>query len=223
MLQLKNVTKFYNTPKGKKFILNDVSIDLPKENIAILGPNGAGKSTFFRLLGGVEMPNNGEIIKTGSMSWPVGLSGGFQASLTGRENAFFVCSIYSEESSKVKEKIQFVEDFTELKEFFDMPLKNYSNGMRARLGFALSLAFDFDIYLVDEVTSVGDAFFRKKAEEAFANLKERATLLIVSHDMNTLRKNCSSALLLNNGKLHYMKDLNAAIERYTKGNYDDFN
>lgn len=223
MLQLKNVTKFYNTPKGKKFILDNVTIDLPKENIAVLGPNGAGKSTFFRLLGGVEMPNKGEIIKTGSISWPVGLSGGFQPSLTGRENTFFVCSIYCEDTSKVKEKMQFVEGFTELKEFFDMPVKSYSSGMRARLGFALSLAFDFDVYLVDEVTSVGDAFFKKKAADAFLELQKRATLLIVSHDMNTLRKNCNSAILLNKGKLHYMKDLNAAIERYTKGNYDDFN
>lgn len=221
LVKLHNVTKFYPTPRGKKMILDNISFEIPKENIAVLGPNGAGKSTFFRLLGGVEYPNKGEIITKGSMSWPIGLSGGFQPSLTGRQNAFFVCSIYCSDKSDVQKKIDFVEEFAELGSFFDMPIKQYSSGMRSRLGFGLSLAFDFDVYLVDEVTSVGDANFRKKAQQAFAKIYEKATVLMVSHDMNTLRTNCKSAILLNNGKLKYTTDINAAIEMYLKGNYND--
>lgn len=222
-IRLEDVTKYYVTSnKSKKMILNKVSIDLPRENIAILGPNGAGKSTFMRLLGGVEYPNSGKIKTNGTISWPLGLTGGFQPSLTGRQNTYFVCSIYCVKKSVVKEKMKFVEEFAELGDFFDMPIKKYSNGMRARLGFGLSLAFDFDIYLVDEITSVGDAIFRKKATEAFKEIYKKSSLLMVSHDMNTLRDNCNSAILLNKGNLIYTKDLNAAIEAYTKGNYEVF-
>lgn len=221
LVGLQNVTKFYPTPKGKKMILDNVTLDIPRENIAVLGPNGAGKSTFFRLLGVIEYPNKGKIISKGSISWPIGLSGGFQPSLTGRQNAFFVSSIYCKSKIEISKKIEFVEEFAELGNFFDVPIKQYSSGMRSRLGFGLSLAFDFDVYLVDEVTSVGDANFRKKAQEAFAKIYERSTVLMVSHDMNTLKTNCKSAILLNNGKLKYTTDIKAAIEMYLKGNYDD--
>lgn len=220
LIKLKGVSKAYRTPHGKKLILDNVTLTLPKENIAVLGPNGAGKSTFFRLLGGIEYPDSGSIKTRGSISWPVGLTGGFQPSLTGRENVSFVCNIYCLDKQQIKEKIKFIEEFTELGNFFDMPVKKYSSGMRARLGFALSLAFEFSIYLVDEITSVGDAIFRAKASEAFSSLYQRASILMVSHDMQTLKNNCNSAILLNNGKLTYTKDLNAAIEIYQKGTYE---
>lgn len=219
LIKLDRVSKAYKTPSSKKIILDNVSLTIPKENIGVLGPNGAGKSTFFRLLGGTEYPDSGSIRTRGSISWPVGLTGGFQPSLTGRENVVVVCNIYCLSKEKLKEKMKFIEEFTELGNFFDMPVKKYSNGMRARLGFALSLAFDFNIYLVDEITSVGDALFRAKAAQAFETLYKKATMLMVSHDMETLRKHCSSAILLNNGKLTYTKDLNAAIEMYQKGIY----
>lgn len=220
-IRLSEVTKYYVTANGgRKMILDNATISLPRENIAILGPNGAGKSTFLRLLGGVEYPNSGKIKTNGTISWPLGLTGGFQPSLTGRENAFFVCSIYCLDKSKIKEKIKFVEEFAEIGDFFDMPIKKYSSGMRSRVGFALSLAFDFDTYLVDEITSVGDAIFRKKATDAFKEIYKKSSLLMVSHDMNTLRDTCHAAILLNKGKLVYTKDLNAAIEIYTKGNYE---
>lgn len=221
-IRLTGVSKKYQTANGYKIILDDVSLSLPRENIAILGPNGAGKSTFLRLLGNVEYPNSGKIKINGSISWPLGLTGGFQPTLTGRQNAFFVCSIYCLDKSKISERLSFIERFAEIGDFFDMPVKKYSSGMRARLGFALSMAFDFDIYLVDEITSVGDAHFRQKATNAFKELYKKSTLLMVSHDMNTLKENCHAAILLNNGKLLYTKDLNAAIEMYTKGIYNGF-
>lgn len=220
LIKLNGVSKSYKTPNGRKFILDNVSITLPKDNIAVLGPNGAGKSTLFRLLGGTEYPDSGSIRTRGSISWPVGLTGGFQPSLTGRENVFFVCNIYCLSKQEIKERIKFIEEFTELGNFFDMPVKKYSSGMRARLGFALSLAFEFSIYLVDEITSVGDAVFRAKANEAFSTIYKRSSILMVSHDMQTLKTHCNSAILLNNGKLTYTKDLNAAIEIYQKGTYE---
>uniref|UniRef100_A0A914Y2L4 ABC transporter domain-containing protein n=1 Tax=Panagrolaimus superbus TaxID=310955 RepID=A0A914Y2L4_9BILA len=148
----------------------DLNLEIPSgKSVAFIGRNGAGKSTLLRMIGGIDRPDSGKIITNKTISWPVGLAGGFQGSLTGRENVKFVARLYAKQE-ELKEKIEFVEEFAELGKYFDMPIKTYSSGMRSRLGFGLSMAFKFDYYIVDEVTAVGDARFKEKCAQLF---KER--------------------------------------------------
>ncbi|MES2982341.1 MAG: ABC transporter ATP-binding protein [Verrucomicrobiota bacterium] len=197
-------------------MLRDVSLVLPGDsNIAVLGPNGAGKSTFLRIISGAEPADSGAIITDSKVSWPLGLSSGFQKSLTGRQNVAFVCNINGLNKSQVRHVIQQVTDFAELGEYFDMPIKTYSSGMRARLGFALSMTFKFDVYIVDELTSVGDATFRKKAKQAFEEFRQRATLIFASHNMDTLRDTCESAIFIRNGAIDYYPDVEDGIKAYS--------
>ena len=136
-------------------------------SVGILGRNGAGKSTLLRILGGAEQPDSGRVIRKGRVSWPIGFSGGFNGSLTGEENARFVARIYDADIDRV---IEFAKDFAEIGDYFQMPVRTYSSGMKARLAFGLSMAIDFDTYLVDEVTAVGDATFQERCREAFAEV-----------------------------------------------------
>jgi len=216
MIRLKNVTKYYPMEAGKKhYVIKDVTLDIPPgKSLGVLGPNGAGKSTLLRLIGGAEAPNSGKIITEGNISWPLGLGVGFQGSLSGRQNVLFVCQINGLSSAETKEVIEGVQDFSELGKFFDMPVKTYSSGMRARLGFGLSINFDFDYYLIDELTSVGDAIFRKKAAKAFEEIKERATLVFVAHNMDVLKKSCESALFLRDGSASYHEDIQDGLKLY---------
>ena len=154
MIELQNVSKYFPTPHGRKYALRDVSLSLPeKANVGVLGLNGAGKSTLLGLIGGIDFPNEGKIKLEGSISWPLGLSGGVQGSLTGKENAVFVCRVYGDDASAIKEKLEYILAFSELGDYFDMPVKSYSSGMRSRLLFAISMAFDFDIYLIEHQIS----------------------------------------------------------------------
>jgi len=198
MIRLQNVTKYYAMKNGERhYVLKDVSLDIPaNENLGILGPNGAGKSTLLRMIGGAEAPNSGKIITKANVSWPLGVGVGFQNSLSGRQNIQFVCDINGLTKAQTKEVMTGVMDFSELGKFFDMPVRSYSSGMRARLGFGLSIIFDFDYYLIDELTSVGDAIFRKKANLAFKEIRERASLIFVAHNLKTLEESCDSALFL---------------------------
>lgn len=217
MIELRNVTKTYPVRSGLRYVLRDVSVKLPtRANVAVLGPNGAGKSTFLRLIGGAEAANSGTIISDTEVSWPLGLTSGFQGSLTGRQNVMFVCRINGLDRADTNYVIEQVTDFAEIGEYFDMPVRTYSSGMRARLSFGLSMAFDFDVYLVDELTSVGDAIFREKAKEAFQKITERASLIFVSHNLNTLRKTCSSALFLREGQATYYEKVDDGISAYTE-------
>jgi len=167
--------------------LRNISKSSPDKNVALIGRNGAGKSTLMRLLGGLDTPDSGHIITDRSMSWPVGLSGGFQGSLTGRQNVKFVCRIYGAQGDTMRRAIQYVEDFADIGEYFDLPVKSYSSGMRARVAFGMSLAFDFDYYLVDEAFSVGDAHFREKATKEFRAKVETANIIFVTHDMEQVQ------------------------------------
>lgn len=215
MIELQNVTKYYPTNTGVRHILENVSITIPGgTNLAVLGPNGAGKSTFLRLIGETELPNSGKIISDESISWPLGLNSGFQPNLTGRQNVMFVCRINGLIAAQVRQVINEVIDFTELGEYFDLPVKTYSSGMRARLSFGLSMAFEFDIYLIDELTSVGDAIFRQKAKKAFADLRSRASIIFVSHNLNTLRESCDSALFLHEGTAQYFPSFEEGVKAY---------
>ena len=199
MISLRNVSKTYRTRKGARVVLADVSYDfLPGVSTGILGRNGAGKSTMLRIIGGSEMPDKGNVLRQGKISWPIGFSGGFNGTLTGRENMRFTCRLYDEDYKRVS---AFVEDFAELGEYMDMPVHTYSSGMKAKLAFGLSMAFDFDYYLIDEVTAVGDAVFKRKSKEYFNKRRQSATLLVVSHSMETIKSLCQKMLVLYEGKL----------------------
>jgi len=218
MIELRNVTKYFRTNEEKKYILRDVSIVLPKVNIGILGRNGAGKSTLMRMLGQIEFPNQGKIASSYSFSWPLGLSGGFVGNMTGKANIKFVCGLYNKNHLETQAIIASVREFSELGNYFDMPIKTYSSGMRGRLGFGLSLAFDFDYMLIDETLSTGDASFKNKAKAALKKKIENQHVILVSHDMKTLKDICQVGLLLDEGQLYYYDDINEGIRRYQEIN-----
>jgi capsular polysaccharide transport system ATP-binding protein len=217
MIELRNVTKYYEVQNGVRYILNDVSLTIPsRTNVAVIGSNGAGKSTFLRLIGGAEPANSGSILTDSDVSWPLGLASGFQGLLTGRQNIVFVCNINGLNRSETRQVIRLVSEFAEIGEYFDMPVNTFSSGMRARLGFGLSMAFRFDVYLIDELTSVGDTNFKKKAKAAFAKISRDASLIFVSHSVHTLRDTCQSAIFLRDGRADYYPDLEEGIAHYAE-------
>jgi len=218
MIELQNVTKYFKTNQGRKYILQNVTITLPDGNIGILGRNGAGKSTLMRMLGKIEFPEEGKIVSRQTFSWPLGLGGGFVGNMTGRANVKFVCNLYGKSKKETREVIEYVRDFSELGNYFDMPIKTYSSGMKGRLGFGLSLAFDFDYMLIDETLSVGDARFKKKAKEALKKKIESCNVILVSHDMKTLSEMCQVGLLVHEGQLQVYDDINEAIASYNEIN-----
>ncbi len=217
MIRLHNLTKYYPVNGGRKYILKNVSLEIPTgTNVAVLGPNGAGKSTFLRLIGGAEPADSGKIVTDQDISWPLGLATGFQGSLTGRQNVGFVCEINGLNRLETFQVMKAVMDFAEIGNYFEMPVRTYSSGMRARLTFGLSMAFRFDVYLIDELTSVGDAVFRKKAQTAFDEIKSRASLVFVSHSMKSLKSSCDSALFLRDGNATYYTDINEGLAQYER-------
>jgi len=215
MIVVNNVYKRYLTDHGPgKWVLQDASFTIPKNiSVGLVGRNGAGKSTLLRLIGGIDYPDKGSVERHCKVSWPMGLVGGLQGSLTGRQNAKFVCRIHGHESD-IEEKINFIRDFAEIGEAFDEPVKTYSSGMQSRLKFGISLAFDFDVYISDEVTSAGDAAFGKKAVAAFSNLADKAGLIMVSHSEGTLRKFCQAGIWLHEGRAYWFDKLDDAIKNY---------
>lgn len=212
MIRVEQITKFYPVQQGKRLVLDNVSINLPHDkNIGLLGVNGAGKSTLLRLIAGTEVPDRGRIVREGSVSWPIGFTGSFHGSSTGRANVKFIARIYGR---NVEEAIAFVEEFSELGPYFDQPVKSYSSGMRARLAFGVSMAVDFNTYLVDEVTAVGDARFSEKCAEEFRKRSTHANLIMVSHSIVTIREYCQSAALIAFGKIFYFPDVEDGIRAY---------
>lgn len=215
MIVVEDVHKRYRTDHGPgKWVLSGVSFTIPKNvNVGLVGRNGAGKSTLLRLIGGIDTPNRGCIERQCRVSWPMGFGGGLQGSLTGRQNAKFVCRVLGHEHDMAA-RIAFMQDFAEIGASFDEPVKTYSSGMKSRLQFAMSLAFDFDVYISDEVTSTGDAAFRSKANKAFKNLANRAGLIMVSHSDSTLREFCSAGIWLHEGRAHWFDDIGDALKHY---------
>ena len=212
MIEFINVSKYYKLNRGYRKILDNVSFKFPEhKNIGILGMNGAGKSTLLRIIAGSEPPDEGTILRKGRFSWPLGFAGGFNANLSGEENLRFVCRIYDADLRKVTE---YVREFAELGNALGEPMRTYSNGMRARLAFGLSLAIDFDVYLIDEVMAVGDPIFRKKSKEAFEARRQTANLILVSHDMRTIRDYSDVIILLDNHELTVFEDVKAGIKAY---------
>ena len=212
MIRLTDVSKAYPTPLGVRNVLTGINLEIPpNQNLGILGRNGAGKSTLLRLLAGVEQPDAGTIERYGRISWPIGFGGGFNGSLSGEDNCRFVARLYGE---PVDEVCAFTYDFSELAEYFFMPVRTYSSGMRARLAFGLSMAIDFGYYLVDEVTAVGDKAFQQKCRAAFREREERSGVIIVSHNLQTVRNYCKHCAVLIDGHLHVFDTVRAAAQVY---------
>lgn len=215
MIIADDVYKRYQTDKGpSRWVLKGISLTIPpRTSVGLVGCNGAGKSTLLRLIGGVDVPSRGRIERRCRVSWPMGYGGGIHGTLTGRQNARFVCRIHGHEAD-VEERVAYIRDFSALGPAFDDPVRSYSSGMKSRLQFALSMAFDFDVYISDEVTAAGDAAFKSKAAAAFKAMSDRAGLIMVSHGEGTLRQFCSAGIWLHEGRSYWFDDINEALRHY---------
>ena len=219
MIEVKNLTKSFNYDDGKKnYIFKNLNFTIKHgESIGLLGSNGAGKSTLLRILGGIEYPDSGVVKKDCSVSWPFGFASGFQGSLSASENVKFVSKIYGTHSYKeIEEKIKIVRDFADIGDYFDRPYKTYSSGMKGRVSFGLSLAFRFDVYLLDEVTATGDLGFREKCKNALNELRKYSSFIIVSHNYDFLKRNIDKAFILSNKNLKEYYDIDLALKDVKK-------
>ncbi|MCX8146183.1 MAG: ABC transporter ATP-binding protein [Azovibrio sp.] len=215
MIRLENVSKSYRTQAGRHWVFRDLNLEIPTgTGLAVLGRNGVGKTTLINIIGGAETVDSGRLVTDARISWPVGLAGGFQPSLTARDNVKFVARLYAEKE-EIPEIVRRVRDFAEIGEYFDMPTRTYSSGMRSRVSFGLSMAFDFDYYLIDEVTAVGDPEFRKKCDRALQEKKEKgAGFIVVSHAMDIVRRFCTQAIVLTSSGITHFDDIEQAIKVY---------
>jgi capsular polysaccharide transport system ATP-binding protein len=215
MIEIKNLYKRYHNHHGSDWVLKDINLTIPTGvSVGLIGANGAGKSTLLRLIAGMDTPERGEVIRHSRVSWPVGLSGGMQNNMTGRQNVKFVARAQGCGSKEMKGVIDFVQNFAEIGEAFDEPVRTYSSGMRARLSFGLSLAFDFDVYISDEATAVGDRAFKAKAQALFKDRVGKASLIMVSHGEGILRDLCQAGIYLKSGNATWYDDINEAIANY---------
>jgi capsular polysaccharide transport system ATP-binding protein len=212
MIILDNVTKIYETRQGPRTVLEGINLRIAKgEKIGILGRNGAGKSTLIRMISGAELPTRGHIHRGISISWPLAFGGAFQGSLSGLDNVRFICRVYD---APIAPAIAFVEEFSELGAYLREPVKKYSSGMRARLAFAVSMAVEFDCFLIDEIVAVGDSRFHQKCHtELFEKRSDRA-MIIVSHSADYIRTHCQHAAVLVEGKLHSFDHVEEAFAFY---------
>lgn len=214
MIRFADVTKTYNIRGHSKTVLRNATLTLDTAySYAIFGPNGAGKSTTLRLIAGTDLPTRGAVRRSVLVSWPLGFAGGFHGEMTGRENVIFVARIYG---ADIKRVVDFVIDFAEIGHYFDLPTKTYSSGMQARLAFGLSMAIEFDIYLVDEVTGVGDARFQAKCVRAFSDRRAKSRVVLVSHSYEAIKDYCNRAIVLQDGKLIHFSDIDAGIAHYRR-------
>jgi len=216
MIQLNNVFKFYRNHGHTKIVLNHVSMLFDTtRSYGLLGVNGAGKSTTLRLIAGTELPNSGSVRRTVRVSWPLGFSGSFHPQMTGRENAAFVARVYG---ADVRRTIDFVEDFAEIGDYMDVPINTYSSGMIARVAFGLSMAIEFDVYLIDESLAVGDARFQKRCEDAFAARRKNSSIILVSHSMDDIKRYCDWGGVIVDGQILMFDSPDKAIETYNRLN-----
>ena len=215
MIEVMDVHKRYYTDHGMgPWVLKGVNFTIPTaRSVGLVGGNGAGKSTLLRIVGGVDYPSKGEVRRHSKVSWPMGFGGGLQGSMTGRQNTKFVARIHGMEHD-IPRILQSVQDFAEIGAAFEQPIKTYSSGMKSRLQFALSLAFDFDVYISDEVTATGDKAFQAKAAKAFKDMVGRASIIMVSHSERTLRDFCESGIWLVDGQAHWFERIDDAIKAY---------
>lgn len=212
MIKLTGICKSYEYAHSQHNVLEHINLQInPGEKVGILGRNGSGKSTLIRIMGGVTVPDSGQITKLMSISWPLAFDSGIQGSLTGYDNVNFICRIYATDIDSV---LPFVKEFTELGEYLYEPTRSYSSGMKARLNFAISMAIDFDCMLIDEVLAVGDARFKERChEELLIKRKERA-IVLVSHEPGMIREICDTAYVLKDRKLHHFNSVDEAYDFY---------
>lgn len=212
MIELVDVSKAYTLKGVRKVIFENLNYTFPSDrNVAIMGPNGAGKSTLMRMLAGSEQPDSGRIYRTSRISWPLGFAGGFNGSMTGIENVRFVSRIYGQDTEAV---IEYVKDFSQLGPSLGLPIKTYSSGMKARLAFGLSMAIDFNYYLIDEVTAVGDESFRLKCQKVFKEKLANSRIIMISHSTQTIQDYCDCGLFLTQNGVIYFDNVDDLIENY---------
>ena len=212
MIEFEHVHKSYPTRSGRKVVLDDLNMAFDtRKNIGILGLNGAGKSTLLRLISGVELPERGHIRRGASISFPLGYVACFAGNMSGRENAAFLARVYGYD---VQEVVGFVESFAELGEYFDEPVRNYSSGMSSRLGFGASIALEFDVYLIDEGFSAGDARFTARCQAAFKERLINSRVIMVSHATEMLLTYCEVGAILHQGRLKFYDDIRDAVSHY---------
>ncbi|MGH1424292.1 MAG: ABC transporter ATP-binding protein [Pseudooceanicola sp.] len=214
MIQFRNLTKVFSLDGRRKVVADNISLTFPTgAAVALLGRNGAGKSSLLKMVAGTMDPTSGEIVSSGTISWPVGFAGSFHPDLTGAQNARFVARIYGVDTDELAD---FVEEFAGLGVHFHLPFRTYSAGMRSRLAFGTSMGIDFDTYLVDEITAVGDAAFRAKSSLVFRERLKRSGLVMVTHAMAQVRELCTAVAVLEEGKLIYYEDVDAGIAHHER-------
>ncbi len=212
MIRLENLTKSYTLNGRQTLVADNLNITFPTGvSVALLGRNGAGKSSLLRMIAGTMDADSGRIITSGTVSWPVGFAGSFHPDLTGLQNVRFIARIYGVDTDEL---VASVREFAEIGQHFDMPVRSYSSGMRSRLAFGVSMGIDFDTYLVDEVTSVGDADFKEKSIAVFQERMRDRSAIVVSHSMPMIKNICQHGAVLENGKLTYFTDIEQAIRRH---------
>ncbi len=212
MIELRNLSKVYRLKGIAKPVARNINFTFPTgECVALMGANGAGKSTMLKMIAGTLSPDSGEIIRHGSVSWPVGFAGSFHPNLTGAQNVKFVARIYGIDTD---EMVAFTRDFSELGRHFDLPVRTYSSGMKSRLAFGMSMAVKFDTYLIDEITAVGDGSFRAKSEAMLLDRLQDSGAVFVSHSLEQMKRICQSGVVLQNGRFFYYAKVEKAVEHY---------
>ena len=214
MIEFDNVSKYFRTPRGRKCVLDHLTLTLPAgARVGVLGRNGAGKSTLLGMVAGVSRPSSGEIRRHATISWPLGFGGSFHPELTGAQNTRFVARIYGIDTDAL---VAYVNDFAELGDFMDMPVRSYSSGMKARLAFGMSMGVAFDWYLVDEITAVGDSAFRAKSLAVFKSRLRESGMLMTSHSPGVIRSYCEGGLVLERGEATFFEDVEEAIAHHER-------
>lgn len=214
MIRLENVSKSFRLKGNVRTIANNISVTFPKgRSVGLIGRNGAGKSSLLRMISGAMEPDSGRIVVEGSLSWPVGFAGSFHRDLTGAQNTRFIARVYGVDTDEL---LDFVADFSELGRQFHQPVHTYSSGMKSRLAFGISMGIHFDMYLVDEVTAVGDASFQEKSEAVFMNRMETSGAIFISHSLASIRRVCTAVATLENGVLTYFDSIQDGIEQHKK-------
>ncbi|NDY90900.1 ABC transporter ATP-binding protein [Ideonella livida] len=215
MIEFVNLTKYYPTRFGRYYVFRDLNFRFPDGiNVGLMGLNGAGKSTLMRIMAGLSAPSRGHFRCDKTISWPVGSGAGLQGSLTPRDNARFVCRLFGLTRREVEERVEYVERFAEIGNFFDMPLKACSSGMRGRVAFGLSMAFDFDYYLIDEAMAAGDATFRARAKATFESKIARSNVIMVSHNIKDIQEMCHNVVILHDGQATLYENVAEGLDIY---------
>ncbi len=215
MIKLDHITKSYPLNKGRHYVFKDFTFEFPDNcSIGLMGRNGAGKSTLMRILGGMDMPDKGKVITDKKISFPIGLGSFFQGTLSAKDNIKFLARVYGYKGEALKEKIAFVEEFAEIGKFFDEPSGILSSGMRSRVLFGMSMAFDFDYYLIDEAGAVGDPAFKKKSEKLYQEKLSSSKVILVSHSVSEIKRWCHKIVHIQNGEVKVYDDIDEGIKAY---------